>query len=104
MCCVGAGSGIGQLMSIDFAKRGATIVAWDINKQGNQETARLIKTVGGAVHTYICDVRLVKQHTPTYSTWWQLAEFQTVQTHAHLWYIHFQSTYIIPQTTGTYWE
>lgn len=53
----GAGSGLGRLMSIQFAKRGATIIACDINDKGNQETADMVKSNGGTIYTYICDVR-----------------------------------------------
>ncbi|XP_039610467.1 epidermal retinol dehydrogenase 2 isoform X2 [Polypterus senegalus] len=52
----GAGSGIGRLMSLEFAKLGATLVLWDINQEGNKETARLVKENGGSrVYTYQCD-------------------------------------------------
>ena len=53
----GAGSGLGRLMCIQFARKGATIIACDINDKGNQETADLVKSNGGTIYTYICDVR-----------------------------------------------
>ncbi|XP_070534812.1 epidermal retinol dehydrogenase 2-like [Ptychodera flava] len=52
----GAGSGIGRLMSINFAKQGSTLVLWDINKDGNDETAEQIKQLGGKAHSYVVDV------------------------------------------------
>ncbi|XP_070555370.1 epidermal retinol dehydrogenase 2-like [Ptychodera flava] len=52
----GAGSGIGRLMSINFAKQGSTLVLWDINKEGNDETAEQIKQLGGKAHSYVVDV------------------------------------------------
>ncbi|NP_001171786.1 epidermal retinol dehydrogenase 2-like [Saccoglossus kowalevskii] len=64
----GAGSGIGRLMSINFAKLGSTLVIWDINKDGADETVKQITDLGGQAHSYRCDVtkkdevyRLAKQ-------------------------------------------
>ncbi|XP_074941161.1 epidermal retinol dehydrogenase 2-like isoform X2 [Phalacrocorax aristotelis] len=52
----GAGSGIGRLLSLKFARLGATLVLWDINEEGLKETGRLARENGGArVHSYICD-------------------------------------------------
>uniref|UniRef100_A0A8C3BKY3 Short chain dehydrogenase/reductase family 16C member 5 n=1 Tax=Cairina moschata TaxID=8855 RepID=A0A8C3BKY3_CAIMO len=52
----GAGSGIGRLLSIKFAKLGATLVLWDINQEGLHETSRLAGENGAVkVHAYICD-------------------------------------------------
>merc|ERR1712179_565155 len=39
----GGGSGIGRLMCLRFARLGATVVTWDINKLGNEETVDMIK-------------------------------------------------------------
>merc|ERR1711915_427067 len=39
----GGGSGIGRLMCLRFARLGATVVTWDINKSGNEETVDMIK-------------------------------------------------------------
>ena len=52
----GAGSGIGQLMSIEFAKLGAIIVAWDINEQGLNKTKRLVELNGSKCYVYNVDV------------------------------------------------
>ncbi len=52
----GAGSGIGRLMALEFARLGARLVLWDINEDGNKETARMIKEAQGArAYTYTCD-------------------------------------------------
>ena len=55
----GAGSGLGRLMALDFAQRGAEIIAWDINKPGNEETAKMIRDKGGKAHAYTVDIRYV---------------------------------------------
>jgi len=52
----GAGSGIGQLMAIEFAKLGAIIVAWDINDQGLNSTKKLVEKNGSKCTTYNVDV------------------------------------------------
>jgi len=52
----GAGSGIGRLLSIRFSKLGCTVVLWDVNKEGNKETERLIKDDGGKAYAYTCDL------------------------------------------------
>ena len=43
-------------MALRFAKHGCYVVIWDINKEGLEETARLIQKEGGKVSSYICDV------------------------------------------------
>ena len=40
----GAGSGLGRLVSIKLAKKGAKIVGWDINEEGLRETQTLINS------------------------------------------------------------
>lgn len=52
----GAGSGIGRLLSLRFAQRGARLVLWDIDRAGNEETARLIRDAGGKAWPYVCNV------------------------------------------------
>ncbi|KAG7455115.1 hypothetical protein MATL_G00252990 [Megalops atlanticus] len=75
----GAGSGLGRLFAKEFARRGAVLVLWDIDKHSNEETAEMVRqiqqemtsavskdgSVGGVqevsavrpqVYTYVCDV------------------------------------------------
>lgn len=52
----GAGSGLGQLMSVEFAKLGAKIVAWDINEEGLNKTKRLVEQAGSKCYSYNVDI------------------------------------------------
>ena len=52
----GAGSGIGRLMALKLAERGAIIVSVDINTRGNEETVRMIQKIGGTAYAYTCDI------------------------------------------------
>lgn len=52
----GAGSGLGRLVSYRLAKMGATIVVWDINEEGINETVKQIKTQGGKAFGYKCNL------------------------------------------------
>ncbi|XP_077990584.1 epidermal retinol dehydrogenase 2-like [Glandiceps talaboti] len=52
----GAGGDIGRQLAIAFAKQGARVVLWDINKESNDETAQQIGQIGGKAHSYVCDV------------------------------------------------
>jgi len=53
----GAGHGIGRQLALQYSSQGATVVLWDINEKGNEETAQLIKNNGGPKpHTYKCDI------------------------------------------------
>ncbi len=44
---------------------GATLILWDLNDEGNKETARLVKELGAPVHTYTCDI---SQRNQVYDT------------------------------------
>ena len=57
----GGGSGIGRLLAIDLAKRGATVISWDVDTSGNEETVRLVKAAApeARCHAYTVDVRFV---------------------------------------------
>lgn len=52
----GGGSGLGRLMAMRFARLGATIVVWDINEPGIQETVKLVEADGGKAHGYKCNI------------------------------------------------
>merc|ERR1712121_325700 len=52
----GGGSGIGRLMCLRFARLGATVVTWDINKTGNEETVDMIKKEGLRAVCYTVDI------------------------------------------------
>jgi len=52
----GGGSGIGRLMCIKLARRGAIVVTWDINTKGNEETVKMIESEGGKAHAYTVDM------------------------------------------------
>uniref|UniRef100_G1QKS8 Short chain dehydrogenase/reductase family 16C member 5 n=1 Tax=Nomascus leucogenys TaxID=61853 RepID=G1QKS8_NOMLE len=52
----GAGSGLGRLLALQFARLGSFLVLWDINKEGNEETCKMAREAGATrVHTYTCD-------------------------------------------------
>lgn len=42
----GAGHGIGKELALQFASKGATVVCWDINKKGNEQTVKDIAEIG----------------------------------------------------------
>ncbi|NXK89171.1 RDH10 dehydrogenase, partial [Formicarius rufipectus] len=40
-----AGSGLGRLFALEFARRRALLVLWDINTQSNEETAGMVRHI-----------------------------------------------------------
>eukprot|EP00672_Neobodo_designis_P028698 CAMPEP_0174828872 /NCGR_PEP_ID=MMETSP1114-20130205/1582_1 /TAXON_ID=312471 /ORGANISM="Neobodo designis, Strain CCAP 1951/1" /LENGTH=292 /DNA_ID=CAMNT_0016062599 /DNA_START=27 /DNA_END=905 /DNA_ORIENTATION=+ len=52
----GGGSGIGRLMAHRFAARGASIVLWDLNKEGLEKVQGEITAKGAKCSTYVVDV------------------------------------------------
>jgi len=52
----GAGHGIGKQFALQYANLGATVIAWDINTDTNNETVKQIKSKGGKAFGYVCDV------------------------------------------------
>ncbi|XP_043914837.1 17-beta-hydroxysteroid dehydrogenase 13-like [Protopterus annectens] len=51
----GAGHGIGKATALQFARHGATLILWDINKEGVQETASECQQLGAKAHAYQVD-------------------------------------------------
>ncbi|XP_053105348.1 retinol dehydrogenase 10-like [Hemicordylus capensis] len=49
-------TGIGRLFALEFARRGATLVLWDIDPEGNATTAQEIRKLGARAYVYTCDV------------------------------------------------
>lgn len=52
----GAGSGIGQALAIELAKKGAVLVLSDKNPDGLADTQKRVQTVGASCYTYVVDV------------------------------------------------
>lgn len=52
----GGGSGIGRKMALRFAKLGARLVLWDLNKDGLAKVASEVAALGAKVSTNIVDV------------------------------------------------
>jgi len=58
----GGASGLGRLMAIKFAKRGAKVIIWDLNVAGLEETAKMIEELRskrdnvGKCHHYQVDI------------------------------------------------
>ncbi|XP_022089620.1 epidermal retinol dehydrogenase 2-like [Acanthaster planci] len=52
----GGGMGMGRLYAIEFAKRDANVVLWDVNTAANEETSRMIQAFDGRVSAYTVDV------------------------------------------------
>lgn len=52
----GAGSGLGRLISLGAARRGATVVAWDLDEAAAERTRASIEREGGTAHSATVDV------------------------------------------------
>ncbi|XP_037364349.1 epidermal retinol dehydrogenase 2-like [Talpa occidentalis] len=52
----GSGSGLGRLLALKFASLASVLVLWDINKEGNEETLKMVQEAGATrVYAYTCD-------------------------------------------------
>ncbi|KAK6619615.1 hypothetical protein RUM43_012372 [Polyplax serrata] len=52
----GSGHGLGRRLAKDFARMGATVVCWDIDKERNENTVWDIKNINGKAISIVCDV------------------------------------------------
>lgn len=52
----GGASGLGRALALELAKRKARVLLADLNLEGAEETARLVKNAGGDAHAVRCDV------------------------------------------------
>lgn len=43
-------------MAVEFAKLGAEVVIWDVNRDGAEETKRMVQGVGGKGHVFHVDL------------------------------------------------
>jgi NAD(P)-dependent dehydrogenase (short-subunit alcohol dehydrogenase family) len=72
----GAGSGMGRVEAILFAKEGAKVVATDINEAGIHETVNKIKANGGE--------GIAIKHNVTKKEEWEAVYEQTIETYSKL--------------------
>ena len=47
---------MGRLLSHKFAKLGCELILWDVNKEGNEQTATQVKRLGAKVQAYVVDL------------------------------------------------
>ncbi|KAL3272787.1 hypothetical protein HHI36_014247 [Cryptolaemus montrouzieri] len=52
----GGGGGLGRLLALRLAKHGASVILWDVNLEGVEETVKQVKEQGGEAHGYKCDL------------------------------------------------
>uniref|UniRef100_A0A8C5M9H2 Retinol dehydrogenase 10 n=1 Tax=Leptobrachium leishanense TaxID=445787 RepID=A0A8C5M9H2_9ANUR len=69
----GAGSGLGRLFALEFARRRAQLVLWDINSQSNEETADMVRGIyrelqaEDALRASKCTAAAEEEVTPSYN-------------------------------------
>ncbi|KAJ7327159.1 hypothetical protein JRQ81_016918 [Phrynocephalus forsythii] len=51
----GSGHGLGRATAYEFAKRQCTVILWDINKNGIEETAEECRKLGATAHLFVVD-------------------------------------------------
>uniref|UniRef100_A0A8D3DEE0 Retinol dehydrogenase 20 n=1 Tax=Scophthalmus maximus TaxID=52904 RepID=A0A8D3DEE0_SCOMX len=52
----GSGGGLGRLFAQEFTRHGADVVLWDVNSSSNEQTAQLVREMGGKAYAYTVDV------------------------------------------------
>lgn len=52
----GGGSGIGRVMALDAARRGARVVVWDLDEASGRRVVDTIREHGGSAHAHTVDV------------------------------------------------
>ncbi|RWS16493.1 epidermal retinol dehydrogenase 2-like isoform X1 [Dinothrombium tinctorium] len=52
----GGGGGLGKALGIRFAKKGATVVLWDVSEKGLNDAFEAVTSAGGICKTYKCDI------------------------------------------------
>jgi NAD(P)-dependent dehydrogenase (short-subunit alcohol dehydrogenase family) len=57
----GGGSGLGRALCVELARRGARLLVADVNVAGAEETAELVRSAGGEVHVFRCDVAKLEE-------------------------------------------
>lgn len=57
--------GLGRRFALELAQRGATLVLWDIDTDGNEKTAVQVRELGAKAYAYTCDV---SQREDVYNT------------------------------------
>ncbi len=57
----GGGSGIGRAAAILFAREGAKVMIADYNREGGEQTVKMIKTAGGEASFVEANVAVAKQ-------------------------------------------
>uniref|UniRef100_A0A8C3RPT2 Short-chain dehydrogenase/reductase 3 n=1 Tax=Chelydra serpentina TaxID=8475 RepID=A0A8C3RPT2_CHESE len=57
--------GLGRRFALELAQRGATLVLWDIDTDGNEKTAVQVRELGAQAYAYTCDV---SQREDVYNT------------------------------------
>jgi NAD(P)-dependent dehydrogenase (short-subunit alcohol dehydrogenase family) len=57
----GAANGIGRAAALAFAREGASVVVADVSEKANEETARMVRDLGGQALAVRCDVMQSQQ-------------------------------------------
>ncbi|KAK2584329.1 hypothetical protein KPH14_006720 [Odynerus spinipes] len=52
----GGAGGLGRLLALRLANLDAIVVVWDIDKNGVEETVKLVQAAGGTCYGYVCDL------------------------------------------------